>query len=65
MSCVTRVPVLSLFRPSATALSLLAMTLPIKAVLFLLVGRVGGSTTTAIAAREFRRHYTRSAKPEL
>ncbi len=34
MSCVTRVPVLSLFRPSATALSLLAMTLPIKVVLF-------------------------------
>ncbi|MNQ86440.1 hypothetical protein D3C85_1016340 [compost metagenome] len=35
MSSVTSVPVVSLFRPSATALSLLAMTLPISVVLFL------------------------------
>ncbi|MNQ86882.1 hypothetical protein D3C85_1020870 [compost metagenome] len=34
-SCVTSVPVVNLFRPSATARSLLAMTLPSKVVLFL------------------------------
>ena len=34
-SSVTSVPVVSLFKPSATARSLLAMTLPISVVLFL------------------------------